>query len=117
MRAAISVLGPTSIASVLRFAAIDSGENSAWTSFALPSASCCACARGDERRRLHREAERLRDAAQRIGLLVDQVLELVGRGRELLRDLLPLEVRLDLRLHFVERARRLRGVIPMSLIT
>ena len=33
------------MASVLRFAAIDSGENSACTSFALPSAICCACAR------------------------------------------------------------------------
>ena len=96
------------MASVLRFAAIDSGENSACTNFALPSAICCACARVTSGDVWTVEIERLRHRRERIGLLVDQVLELVGGGREFLPDLLPLEVRLDLRLHLVERP-RLRG--------
>ena len=45
MRPAISVFGATSIASVLRLPCIDSGENSACTNLALPSASACACER------------------------------------------------------------------------
>ena len=64
MRAAISVFGPTSIASVLRFAAIDSGENSAWTNFALPNAICCALrARRPVGDVFACETERLGDAA------------------------------------------------------
>ena len=58
-----------------------------------------------ERRGLDREAERLGDRSKRIGLLVHEILELVGGGRELLRHFLPPEVRFDLSLHLVERAR------------
>jgi hypothetical protein len=57
---------------------------------------------------LHRQVERLADPGERARLLVDEILELVGGGREFLRDLLALEVGLDLRPHLVERA-HLRG--------
>ena len=75
---------------------------------ALPSAICCAWRSRHERRRLDREAQRLGDRRQRIGLLVHEVLELVGGGGELLPDLLALQIRFDLRLHLVERARLFR---------
>ena len=45
MRPAISALGATSIASVLRLLWIDSGEKSACTNFGLPRPIACACER------------------------------------------------------------------------
>ena len=50
-----------------------------------------------------------------VGLLVHEVLELVGGGRELLRGLLALEIGLDLRAHLLERLRMRLG--PVTLIT
>ena len=103
-----------STASVLRLLWIDSGEKSACTNFALPCASALRLRARDERRGLDREPEGLGRALQRIGLLVDAVLELVGSRREFLRGLLPLEIGLDLPLHLFERP-RLRRIDRVEL--
>ena len=95
------------MASVLRLAAIDFGEKSACTSFALPSAICCACARVTSGDVWTVSPSALATGASESACSVHEVLKLICSRGELLPDLLPLQIRLDLRLHFVERARLL----------
>ena len=83
IRAAISVLGPISMASVLRLPWIDSGENSACTNLALPLAMRLRLRARDERRDFDLQVERLRGAGQAVGLLVHEVLELIRRRRRI----------------------------------
>ena len=78
------------MASVLRLAAIDLGEKSACTSFALPSAICCACARVTSGDVWTVSPSALATGASESACSVNEVLKLVGSGGELLPDLLPL---------------------------
>ena len=78
---------------VLRLPWIDSGANSACANFGIAVRDRLGLRPGNERRDFDLEIERLRGAGQAlVSLLVDEVLELVGRRGELLRGLLALQV-------------------------